>query len=73
MVKWSVDKSWNSAKILHIFHSSEILIFFTEIESAEFMTEVDIRPAGSPLGTDYVLFQMYGKRMLDMSSIADFI
>jgi len=57
VVKWSVDKCWNNANILHIFSSLEILVFFTEIGSAEFVTEADIRPAGSPLGADYVLFK----------------
>ena len=36
------------------FISLEILVFFTELKSVEFVTEVDIRPAGSPLGIDYV-------------------
>ena len=57
MVKWAVDKCWNNAKILHIFSSSEILIFFLEIGSADFTTLADVRPAGSPLGADYVLFK----------------
>ena len=57
MVKWSIDKSWNSAKILHIFSSSEILVLFTQIGSADFTTLADVRPAGSPLGADYVLFK----------------
>ena len=57
VVKWSVDKCWNNAKILHIFSSSEILVLFTQIGSADFATLADVRPAGSPLGADYVLFK----------------